>query len=674
MTDLSIDDVLDVEYPGVPEWSADGRFVAAQVYEDDGYALVVADESGETPWRLSPGEGHVTGFAWGPEARPGDLVVTTDEGQTYRADPDERTTRLVAESPGGEAHHEWAGAGDRLAFYRDGIVCVREVDSGVERVLDLPTHDTFLPTERMLSWSEGSESNASGDGPESDDLLAFSFTDRGTWQVGVADPDSGDLVWRTDGTAACSNPAWLADGRLVFERIEDDRTVRSVVAVDPESGDRTELVRETDDRSVVSSGAPTVSPDGSELAIALSLDGWEHVSVVDVESGERRQLTSGEFEDKGVAGSSPQWADDRTLLIASNRRDLGQRQIFAVDAETGAVTPVITSAGTNAHPRPSRDGTRLAYVHAGPDLSPEVRVQLVGGEHNLDPARLTESAVEEWPADPIAPERISFDSFDGQEIEGYLLDPREIDAVDDEASDLPAVVWVHGGPMRQMRDGWHPSRSYGLAYAFHQYLARQGYVGLFVNYRGGIGYGKAFRQALADGYGRDEMEDVVAGADFLRDLDVTSESVGIWGLSYGGYATLQILGTHPEAFDVGVNLAGLADIQLYEDWAAETKFPAVASPQSVMLGGTPWEADDEWAAASPRTHFENYEAPLYNFHGTGDRYVNFEQLDMVVDGMLEHGNEYEAEYYPDENHVFSKRSVWKRTLGKIEDAFDEHLR
>ena len=246
--------------------------------------------------------------------------------------------------------------------------------------------------------------------------------------------------------------------------------------------------------------------------------------------------------------------------------------------------------------------------------------------------------------------------------------------MDDDATDLPSVVWVHGGPMRQMRDGWHPGRSYGLFYAFHQYLARKGYVGLLVNYRGGIGYGKAFRQGIAGAYGRDEMEDVVAAGEYLRDLDYTSDAVGVWGLSYGGYATLQILGTHPEAFDVGVNLAGLADLELYGEWAHDTKFPQVESSREAFLGGNRWEAPDEWAAATPETHFGNYEAPLYNFHGTGDAYVNFEQLDAVIDGMLEHGNEYEAEYFPGENHVFSKRATWERTFRKIEDAFDAHLR
>jgi len=665
MTDLSIADVLDVEYPGAPEWSADGRFLAATLYRDDGNALVVADVAADEARRLSPGDGFVTGFAWGPDGRATDLLVATDAGETYDVDPSERTERLLARSPDGESDHEWSPDGGDVAFYRGGAVCVRDADSGAERVLDVPGHDTFLSSERMLAWD--------ADGGR----LAFAFTDRETRQIGVADPGSGELLWRTDGTASRANPAWLGDGRLVFERIADRRTVRSVVAADVRDGSRAELLRETDDRGVVSMGAPTVSPDGTRLALALSLDGWDHLYVVDAETGERTQLTSGEFEDKGLAGSTPEWVDDRTLLFASNRRDAGQRHLFAVDTETGSVTPVVESPGTNVHPKPSPDGETVAYVHADRQRSPELRAAALsdaGEDGDDESARLTRSAVEAWPVEPLEPSEVAFESADGTEIRGYLFDPRGTDAVADDAEGLPGVVWVHGGPMRQMRDGWHPSRAYGLAYAFHQYLAREGYVGLLVNYRGGIGYGRAFRQGLAGGYGRDEMDDVVAGAEYLRSLPYAGDRVGVWGLSYGGYATLQILGTHPDAFDVGINIAGLADLELYEDWAHETKFPAVESGQAQLLGGNRWDAGDEWDAANPRTRFDRYESPLYNFHGTGDAYVNFEQLDVVVDGMLEHGNEYEAEYYPDESHVFSKRATWERTFRKIEKAFAAHLR
>ncbi|WP_227374593.1 S9 family peptidase [Haladaptatus halobius] len=662
----TLSDVLDVEYPGPPSWSPNGDFLAATLYEDDGNVLLVfafdthldvtdADTDArphtEPTWRFAPEEGHVSEFAW--STTTAELLVATDAGDLLLADPEARTTRRLLSGLEDREAYTWSNDGTRFAFYRDGRPVVRDVATGDERAYDVPERGPFLGESRMFAWADD------------DALLAYRFVDDDATQVGVVDVESGELVWRTRSEMASHSPTWLADGRVVVDQRGEGGEVRRIVAADPEEDDETILVREVDrERGVVSQGAPEVSPDGSRIALALSLDGWEHVHVVDAETGECTQLTEGTFEDKGVADATPRWSDDETLVFSSNRRDPGQRQLFSV-ALDGDVAPLVEAPGTNVHPRPSPDGDPLAYLHADRERSPELRVDADGNTR-----RLTLSAVEEWATSPVEPERIEFEST-GRCIEGYLLDPRESDTIDATASDLPAVVCVHGGPMRQMRDGWHPSRSYGLFYTFHQYLATKGYVALFVNYRGGIGYGREFRQAIAGARGKDEIADVAQAGEYLKDLDyVDRESVAVWGLSYGGYATLQVLGTHLDAFSLGINLAGLADLELYRDWAEETKYPPAASAEVLRMGGEPWEVPERWAEASPVTHMDAYEVPLYNFHGTGDRYVNFEQLDLVVETLTDLGKEFDADHYPDENHVFSKRATWKRTLRKVERALE----
>ena len=657
MTELSIDDVLDVEYPGPPAWADGGDSLAAAVYEDDGRALQFATADGEPEWRYRPEDAQVTDFAW----RPGglDCLVVTDDGRTLLVDPSTRTveTLVVAE----EGAHTWSNGGDRVACYRDGTPWVLDVETGAARAFDVPDRGPYLAADRTFAWSED------------DSLLAYRFVDRDAKQVGVVEVGTGDLVYRTDGPGSPRSPAWLADDRLVLDRLADRSTRRELLVVDPrEGGESVVLGEDEPDLGVVSRGAPEVAPAGDRFALPLPLDGWDHLYLADGDGVE--QLTTGAFEDKGLADSTPRWLGDDALVFSSNRLGPEQRGIYVVEADTGAVRPLVETSGTNVHPRPSPDGERLAYVHADADRSPELRVRALDAEPDATGTRVTESVVDEWPVDPVAPERVVLETEDGFEVPAFVVDPRETDAVADGATDLPAVVWVHGGPMRQMRRGWHPGRAYGLAYTVHQYLAHRGYVGLLVNYRGGIGYGKRFRQAIAADPGAEVDVDVVAAAEYLKGLDhVDADAVAIWGLSYGGFAALRVLGTAPDAFDLGINLAGVADRVVYEEWATETKYPPAESSLPVTLGGTRWEAPEAWAAVSPVTHMEHYEAPLYSFHGTADRYVNVEQLDVVVEELLELGADFEYEYYPDETHVFSKRSVRERTLERVEAALETEL-
>lgn len=665
VTALDIGDALDVEYPGPPSWSASGNRVATAMYEDDGNVLLVASREDEdwSTTRYRPDDGYVVDFTWHPEAD--ELAVATDTGSLYVIEADSGTSRRLASGTQAVTSPTWAPGGEQIACYVDEVATVLGRDSGGIQRLDVPPYDRFLENDHMLAWDdEGAR-------------LAVTFVDRETTQVGVVSIPEGELLWRTTDLAATSVHGWLSTGEVLLDRIRDKGTVRELVAIDIGAGEQRVLCSEVDDeRGVVSSGAPSISPDGERIAVVLPFDGWDHIHVIDVPTGERTQLTHGSFEDKGFAWSSSQWVDDDRVVFASNRRDHGQRHVFSVDVESGETSPLVEADGTNVYPRPAPAADALAYIHASANRSAELRVRDIGdsgtgGDSGAE--RVTTSVVDDWPVGPIEPELVHVESHDGTEIPCYVVDPRN-GSSDAESEPLPAVVWVHGGPMRQMRDGWHPSRSYGLAYSAQQYFAHRGIVGLHVNYRGGIGYGREFRQAITDAYGRDEMEDVAAAAEWLAARNyVDSDSVGIWGLSYGGYAVLQLLGTHPDLFAVGVNLAGLADVEAFEEWACETKYPAVESSQDVIFGGDPWNAPEEWAAASPVSNMENYERPLYTFHGTDDHYVNVEQQDIIVDELLAHDKDFEAEYYPGEGHVYSKRAVWERTLEKIDAAFDDHL-
>ena len=114
---------------------------------------------------------------------------------------------------------------------------------------------------------------------------------------------------------------------------------------------------------------------------------------------------------------------------------------------------------------------------------------------------------------------MTFKSEDGLEIHGQLFVPTG------RTQPGPALIFMHGGPIRQMMLGFHYMDYYHNAYAMNQYLASQGYVVLSVNYRLGIMYGRAFREAPHSSWkGADEYKDVTAGARYLQSLPTVDKT------------------------------------------------------------------------------------------------------------------------------------------------------
>ena len=253
---------------------------------------------------------------------------------------------------------------------------------------------------------------------------------------------------------------------------------------------------------------------------------------------------------------------------------------------------------------------------------------------------------------------MTFKAADGWEIHGQLfLPPGQTGAR------RPAVIFVHGGPSRQMLPGWHYMYYYHNAYGFNQYLASRGYVVLSVNYRSGIGYGRAFRQAPKRGpRGASEYQDVVAGAQYLRARsDVDPARLGIWGGSYGGYLTAMALARNSDLFAAGVDLHGV------HDWSA---FRRGEGP-----GGPGRSVDTELAReSSPVAAVASWRSPVLFIHGDDDRNVAFSQTVDLVGKLREQKVTFEQLIYPDEVHDFLLHRRWMEAYEAAVKFFGKYLK
>jgi dipeptidyl aminopeptidase/acylaminoacyl peptidase len=223
-------------------------------------------------------------------------------------------------------------------------------------------------------------------------------------------------------------------------------------------------------------------------------------------------------------------------------------------------------------------------------------------------------------------------------------------------------VWIHGSGSDQNYLGWHPG-SYRMYYSASLYLAQQGYVVLTPDYRGSSGYSRDWATGVHMGLGVSDATDVASGADYLKTLDyVDPDRIGVWGLSYGGYLTLQALTRDPLLFRCGINVAGVVD------WA--TYGAGYTTPRL----GTPVENPEIYRVSAPIHHMENLARPLLVLHGTNDRNVAFRDSLRLWDVLLKLGKDFEMGVYPGEIHFFRRAHILRDAWRRAEEFFDRHLK
>jgi dipeptidyl-peptidase 4 len=347
--------------------------------------------------------------------------------------------------------------------------------------------------------------------------------------------------------------------------------------------------------------------------------------------------TNGLIEDATSAALS---ADGRTLYYSTNANDIEKRHIWAVPTAGGAEPKQIsTDDGIETSPQPLASGKQVAvlYFNAAQPASVGL-VPAAGAETKI----IFPTLPKDFPvAAHVTPQIVVTKAPDGLEIHNQLFLPKDLKP----GEKRPAMVFVHGGPPRQMLPGYHYMQFYHWAYAINQWLADQGYVVLSINYRLGIGYGRSFRNAQnTNARGNAEYQDVLAGGKYLQSRpDVDPARVGIWGLSYGGLLSSQALARNSDIFIAGADLAG---VHLYGNSLDSTNLSYKSSAISAI---------DSW------------KSPVFLVHGDDDRNVAFSQTVGLVQLLRARNIYYELTVIPDDLHESMLHSRWIDTWNRMGD-------
>ena len=491
--------------------------------------------------------------------------------------------------------------------------------------------------------------------------------------IGVYINDSTPIVYLAPATSRDSSPRWSPDGkRVAFVRqpgnggapepiLEQRAQAWSIWTADAATGEGQQLWKSP----FTLRGSPPNTHGNTNLHWAAAgrivflsyLDGQPHLYSLPENGGEPLLLTPGNYMAEYISISN----DRRYMLFAGNAGtdadDIDRRHIVKVAVDRA--DPVVLTAGKGLEWTPfvTGDGKYIAYISATAQRPPLPTVMPASGGKSTT---LAEDRVPpDFPtAQLVVPTKVVFKAPDGVEIHGQLFE------APGGAAKKPAIVYVHGGPPRQMLLGWHYSDYYTNAYALNQYLASRGYVVLSVNFRLGIGYGHDFhRPPNAGAQGAAEYQDVKAGGEYLQRLaQVDAKRIGIYGGSYGGFLTALALARDSQLFAAGVDIHGV------HNWTAERAAPLLENryekPPDVQRA-----LDVAWQS-SPVSLIETWKSPVLLIHGDDDRNVRFSQTTDLVRRLEKAGVAYEELVIPDDTHHFMRHTNLVKVNAAVVAFFD----
>lgn len=491
--------------------------------------------------------------------------------------------------------------------------------------------------------------------------------------IGIYSNDSTSLIYLAPSTSRDASPRWSPDGkRIAFVRrpgtggapeaiLEQRPQAWSIWTANTTNGEGQQLWKSP----FTLRGSPPSTHGGTNLHWAAAgrivflsyLDGWPHLYSISENGGEPLLLTLGNYMAEYISISN----DRRYLVFAGNAGtdadDIDRRHIVKVPVDRAEPVVMTTGKGLEWTPFVTGDGKHIAYISATAQRPPLPTVMPASG------GKPTTIAADRIPSDfpaaqLVTPKKVVYKAPDGIDVHAQLFEPT------DTTARKPGIIYVHGGPPRQMLLGWHYSDYYTNAYSLNQYLASRGYVVLSVNFRLGIGYGHDFhRPPNAGVQGASEYQDVKAGGEYLQKLSqVDPKRIGIYGGSYGGYLTVLALARDSQLFAAGVDIHGV------HNWTAERAAPLLENryekPPDVQRA-----LDLAWES-SPVSSISTWKSPVLLIHGDDDRNVRFNQTTDLVRRLDKAGVPYEELVIPDDTHHFMVHANQVKVNAAVVAFFD----
>jgi len=392
-------------------------------------------------------------------------------------------------------------------------------------------------------------------------------------------------------------------------------------------------------------------PDDIEEFFWISeRDGWAHIYRFDYDGNIINQVTSGDWEVKGIEAID---TGKEMLYYVSTELAPTEQNLYQVKFD-GTGKKKLTTARGNHNVNVSDKGQY--YFDLWSDVNNPTAVLLMSSKGKVIEEFTDNSRVLTYLESHVyAPKELfSFTTTDGQKLDGYVIKPVDFD----ENKKYPLVLDIYGGPGSQgvyntfETNGWH------------QWLAQEGYVIASVNNRGNGGYGYKFEKIVHRQLGKWESNDFVETAKYLASLPwVDGDNMAIRGHSYGGYTSIYTMLTHPGIFKVSLTAAPVTD-HLFYDCILTERYMGLMDDNA-----------EGYKQSAVITHAVNLDGHLLLAHSLMDDNVHPQNTFQLVNALNMAGKDFDLKIYPPGAHgIATNMTTYLLLMQQYTDYLEKHLK
>ena len=473
----------------------------------------------------------------------------------------------------------------------------------------------------------------------------------------VSSDGSGEAKQLTKNAMALDDfrfyPSWSPDSQqIAYYSFKGDYWEDDIWVVNVTTGDEHQV-----SKNLMAMSAPVWSPDGSQIALFANAkdEYWyedlSYIYLIDPKTGTDTKLKMQVHATDLLFNHTVSWSGDGSELFFPYQ-ERSEVELWRVPSKGGVATRVTNMGGTYFNYHATANADAFVFVRSTSTRGNDVDyIKAEGGT----PQRLTHFATK-WEG-VAEPEEISYRSWDGLYIQGFVYYPPNFDT----SKKYPALVHVHGGGTNTY---------YKRLSLNEQYMAQKGYVVIAVNYRGGSGFDRPFQDLSINDWGNGQAKDAAFASNFIRSQTWSNGKVGIYGYSYGGITSMAAITRVPDAFDAAVPMAGI-----YDFGDAYTNADRIGKIfTKTGHGGSPEERPEIYAVSNALSRVGDVKTPLLIMHGEADVRAPFRQYELAVKILKEKEKTFESKSYPNEPHGFRNPQNRVDMYTRLEAWFKKWLR